>query len=250
MNKLFFKVQVFAITLVILTIIGCATTKTQSNSMLLDGLWFYYDSEKDYGYRAVFAKTESGDWAGKFQLFIFSTGEIKKEDYAFAYKNGNFALGDINLKYRTVELILGGKYYGDMLEISGPGFAPIQVIKEKPSKSINMANTTYLFRDGDELAVVYHFNDDNTFNIYLVPDAYKKLNSTVWNADLNGTYTINGIEVTLFLPNKRALLVTGASSLMGVARDESKFHVFGNHAYINGTRFQMVEGFTPPKVSE
>jgi len=200
MKKLSFTVQVFAITLVILTIIGCATTNTQSNSMLLDGLWVYYDAEYDHGYRAVFAKTESGDWVGKFHLFVISTGEIKKEDYAIAYKNGKFALGDINLKYSTSEIILGGKYYGDMLEISGPKFAPIIIYKESPSKSINMANTTYLFRDGDKLEVVYHFNDDSNSN-YVYSSAKKDNGEDTFpiylEADLLfSDYVKNSIQMT------------------------------------------------------
>jgi hypothetical protein len=123
--------------------------------------------------------------------------------------SGRIQIGKTTAQYRLADVAVEeGIYLGEQMIITGWMDDPISFHKTNPSKSLTLGDTSWINPRG--LPVTYIFNKDGSFRIDLGPQV-QAANDALWNADTEGTYTINGIEVTLNYPNGKALKWTKAS---------------------------------------
>jgi hypothetical protein len=179
--------------------------------------------------------------AGSFELFDPDGSSMNM--IVEADGSGSIKLGQTNAQYGgLVDVIAGGKYLGEQLTITGWMDAPFSLYNNNPPKPISLGGTSWI--NPREVPVVYVLNDDGSFRIDLGPQV-QAFNDAFWKADTEGTYTINGIEVTLNYPNGRALEFVEASnggiSVVPAQTDSQRIYIEGDSFLLGYAVFALTE---------
>jgi hypothetical protein len=234
------RFSVLLVLIFALVIGSCSSTQFSNsggNSMPanLVGIWRYSNSAG-----GVLLEIDTNG-KGTFKM-VDSNGNDRNSYPIVTDGNGQIKISQINARCSAVtDVVVNGKYLGEKLTITEFMDDPISFHKTQPSKNISLGETSWSNPRG--LDVVYVFNDDGSFKIETNPTV-EALN-TRWNADTAGTFTFDGIDVTLNYPNGKALKWTETpNGGIAVGLEETNFQsisILGNHFYLGYAEFVLSE---------
>jgi len=177
--------------------IGCATTGSTAGSTAdrpqLSGRWITSFGD---AIGALDLRDSSNGWNGIFVVDDFS-GNRLDEDTVALNTSGQITFGSDRGQYAVTDVTINGKYLGERMTISGIWRQDQAFHKVNPSKNIELGGTSWKLL-GDATTIV--FKDDGTFKIEL-SELVKLMNDRQWGADTEGTYVVDGTDVTMNYPN-------------------------------------------------
>ena len=199
------KLKCLYIVFIIFFLYGCVSIGKTATNPRLAGEWINYNTD-DGSFFILRLSNYMSDkgWRGTMAHYNASS-VMEYEIEVSANMYGMIALGTNyegvrQEKFKHEEIYYKGLYLGERLTIT---FLETNLVlyKRNPSKPISLAGTTWY---NPYIYIAYVFNDDNSFNIDLYPPYLQILNNSTYYTDTEGTYSVNGIELSLTYPNGKS----------------------------------------------
>jgi hypothetical protein len=233
--------MVFSVLAFSLVIAGCTSTGTTVSNVLSDvvGKWRsagefdgpgYYYSVMDIG----------SNGRGRFK--IYQSGTLVVDRSVNVTQNGQITIDNKNVQHTFTDVIVNGKYLGKKITIKGFIDNDLAFYKTNPPQNISLAGTSWHLESID---TSYLFNEKGTFKIDLGSQVQSFATSAYSNVGTEGTYSINGNEVTLTYPNGVRVIAFYRSNDGGVSMQLSRnqslvIYIEGIDLVVKGTYFGLV----------
>ena len=224
-----------------LAVSGCASTGTTASAALPNvvGKWRIAGEFDGPGY--LYSVMDIGS-NGSGRLKIYQGGVLAGDIPVNATQNGRITINNTNAQYTLTDVIVNGRYFGEMITIKGFIDSDFILCKTNPRRNISLAGTSWYLESID---TAYLFNENGTFKIDLSSQVQSVAASMYTNFGTEGTYRINGNEVTLTYPNGVRVIEFYRSNDGGVSMQLSRnqslvAYIEGIDLVVRGTYFGLV----------
>jgi len=199
MKKNFLWEMLFLSLVFCLVMIGCTSTGNSTTTSVPNGLSNIVGKWRGGGDGEAFGSLEiKPDGNGSLKMYQNGTAVINIP--VSVTSKGQLSVNNKNVQHTIVDVIVNGNYFGEKLTVKGFIDSDLIFYKTNPPKNISLSGTSWTL---DSIKTTYIFKEDGTFSIDIGPqvEAVGKATWGVGKIPNEGTYSINGNEVTLSYPD-------------------------------------------------
>ena len=193
--------KLFTLVLMLSLLISGCSSRPSTKDQELAGKWRY--TLPGFSVITLDLYDDSTEWSGVFIAYHIDGITPQMEADVILRPSGTILMGQSRGRYGVTDVYIGGKFYGKRLTIAGLFDVDVHLHKIEPPENITLAGTSWF---SDHIDATYIFNDDGTFDIDLLPAIRYIALTNHRDYGTTGTYTVDGIEVTLYYPEDQRVL--------------------------------------------